>query len=482
MKWETIREEHVQNLSLQMRSGITAMALLVALAGGWRPARAQAAPAASAQAAPAQQAPAQKKVKDQGEYDIYNDVTKDMLAKNFTKMIADLDTWKQKYPSSDFKDDRSVLYIQAYAGAGQPAKALDEAGLLMAKGLKDTFNDPKNGPKQQLTVLFTATAAISQVPNPSPDELATATKAAHELMDYNSKPEGASDADWAAARAQLQTVARGALLYMALRPGMEAKAKKDWPTAETAFLAALKDNPDSSQIAYEVGGSELAQQATAPAKISLGLYEIARAVGLDSFKIGFPDANTRAKIEDYLKTVYVKYHGSDEGLDKLKQQSLTAPTPPADFHILSATEIMVQKQKEFAEKYPELALWMNIKAQLVDTNGDQYFTTQLKDTQVPKLKGILVEAKPACRSKELIVAVPMPDAKPPYTGEIALKLDAPLTGKPDDNQEITWNEGQPSAFTKDPFLLTFDVDKTKIDGLKVTPCAPPVHRPVVKKK
>ena len=482
IKWETIQEEHVHNLSLQIRGGMTAVAMLAALAGGWaRPARAQA--AASAQAAPAaQKAPAQKTVKDQGEYDIYNDVTKDMLAKNFTKMITDLDTWKQKYPNSDFKDDRSVLYIQAYAGSGQPAKALDEAGLLMAKGLKATFNDPKNGPKQQLTVLFTATAAIAQVPNPSPDEVATATKAAHELMDYNSKPEGASDADWAAARAQLQTAAKSALLYIAMKPGMDAKAKKDWPAAEAAFLAAQKDYPDSSQIAYELGGSELAQQATAPAKISLGLYEIARAVSIDPAKSDFADPKARAQIDAYLKNVYVKYHGSDDGLDQLKQQSLTAPTPPADFHILSATEIMVNKQKEFAEKFPELALWMNIKAQLVDTNGDQYFTTQLKDTQVPKLKGILVEAKPACRPKELIVAVPLPDAKTPYTGEIALKLDAPLTGKPDDNQEFQWSDGVPTAFTKDPFLLTFDVEKAKIDGLKLTPCAPPVHRPVVKKK
>jgi outer membrane protein assembly factor BamD (BamD/ComL family) len=47
--------------------------------------------------------PPRKKVKDQGEYDIYNDVTMDMLAKNFAKAITDLDTWKQKYPASDYQ-------------------------------------------------------------------------------------------------------------------------------------------------------------------------------------------------------------------------------------------------------------------------------------------------------------------------------------------------------------------------------------------
>jgi len=361
------------------------------------------------------------------------------------------------------------------------AKAIDEAGLLMAKDLKATLNDPKTGPSQQLTVLFTATTAIAQVPSPTADELAIASKAAQQLMDYNTKPEGTSDADWAAVRAQLQGAAKGALLYIALKPGVDAKQKKDWPAAEAAFQAALKQYPDSSQVAYEVGGSELAQQATNPAKISQGLYEIARAVSIDPAKSDFADPKVRTQVETYLKNVYVKYHGSDEGLDQLKQQALTAPTPPADFHILSATEIYVAKQKEFAEKYPELALWMNIKAALTDANGEQYFKDSMKDAPVPKLKGVLVEAKPACRSKELLVAVPLPDAKPPYPVEIVLKLDAPLMGKPDENLDLVWADGAPSAFTKEPFLLTVDVEKAKITGLKTTPCTPaPVHHPAAK--
>ena len=274
-KWETIQEEHVHHLSSKIRGGLAAVALVAALAGGFaRPARAQA-------AAPAPNAPAQKTVKDQGEYDIYNDVTKDMLAKNFAKMITDLDAWKQKYPTSDFKDDRSALYIQAYAGSGQWAKVLDEAGPLLSKDLKTVLNDPKTGPADQMRALYTATTAIAQVPNPTADEFAIATKAAQQLMDYDTKPAGASDADWAAARAQLQAAAKGALLYMAMKPGADAKQKKDWAAAEAAFKTALTQYPDSSQVAYELGGSELAQQASNPAKISLGLYEIARAVSID---------------------------------------------------------------------------------------------------------------------------------------------------------------------------------------------------------
>jgi hypothetical protein len=48
------------------------------------------------------------------------------------------------------------------------------------------------------------------------------------------------------------------------------------------------------------------------------------------------------------------------------------------------------------------------------------------------------------------------------------------------NAEIQF-EGVPSAFTKDPFMLTVDGEKTKVEGLKTAPCAP-VARPATKKK
>ena len=42
------------------------------------------------------QKPLQKKVKDQGEYDIYNQAIQD--AADPLKQAADLDSWNQKYP------------------------------------------------------------------------------------------------------------------------------------------------------------------------------------------------------------------------------------------------------------------------------------------------------------------------------------------------------------------------------------------------
>src|ERR1035438_9191766 len=103
------------------------------------------APVARAQAA-------EKKVKDQGEYDIFNQTIKD--AATPAAQIKDLDTWVQKYPDSDYKDDLQYYYIQAYNGAAQPAKVLETGSQLMARDLKTVFKDPKTGGQQVLTVLF----------------------------------------------------------------------------------------------------------------------------------------------------------------------------------------------------------------------------------------------------------------------------------------------------------------------------------------
>jgi hypothetical protein len=58
---------------------------------------------------------------------------------------------------------------------------------------------------------------------------------------------------------------------------------------------------------------------------------------------------------------------------------------------------------------------------------------------------------------------------------------APLTGKPEVGGEIEF-EGVPQSFTKDPsFMVTFDVEKSKIAGLKEEKVAAPVHHTVHKK-
>jgi len=470
--------------SLKRIAALAAGAFL--LGGAW----AQTPPAAG------QPAAKQKAVKDQGEFEIYNQAIKD--ASNPQKEIQDLDAWAQKYPDSDFKDDRLYMYMQAYSTMQppQPQKVIEYGQQLMSKDLNKIFPGVAGG-RNILTVLFQVAWNVAALPSPTADQLALGDKAAHQLLDFapkyfvpENKPAGTSDADWNKARTDIEGRARTALVAITLAPANQALARNDCAAAESAYTKALGEYPNNSSISYNLGRALSCQARTSPDKAAdfapRAIYEFVRAAVVDPTLGG--TVTDPKKITDYATSVYTSYHGSEEGLDQLKEQVKGSALPPAGFAIETASQVAARKQKQFAEQNPQLALWMGIKGQLSDTNGQQYFDGQLKDADVAgqngakALKGVIVEAKPACRSRELLVAVPEP-GQTAKTPEITLKLDAPLTGKPNIGDTIEW-DGVPKAFTKEPaFMLTMETEKANISGLKLEPCAAaPVHHTPAKKK
>jgi len=436
------------------------------------------------------QAP-EKKVKDQGEYDIFNQTLKD--ANNPQQQIKDLDSWTQKYPESDYKDDRLLYYLQAYNGANNPAKVLEVGSGLIARDLKSVFGkDPKNGPQQILQVLYLTTANFAKMQNATPEQMQQGIAAANALKEYvgeyftaANKPAATSDTEWTKTKDQVAGLSNAVLMSTAARPGAEAMAKyrtdkntANCTTAEGAYQKALQQYPDSAAIAFGLGTAEVCLYKVTPEKINSGLWYLARAVAIDPTLGGTSDPKP---IEAYLNSTYTQYHGPDDaGLKALKDAAKASVNPPADFKIKSQIEIAHEKEMEFEKSNPQLAMWMKIKGQLADAGGEQYFESQLKSADLPPLKGTVVEGKPACRSKELIVA--LSDAS---HAEVTLKLDSPLTGKPETGTEVQF-KGVPSAFTKDPFMLTMDTEKAKVEGLKSTPCAgaaaPPAKKTVPRKK
>jgi hypothetical protein len=170
-------------------------------------------------------------------------------------------------------------------------------------------------------------------------------------------------------------------------------------------------------------------------------------------------------------------------LAELKASAKASPTPPANFKIKTAAETSSEKEEELKKTNPQLALWLNIKGQLLSPEGQAYFDSSMKGAAVPKLKGWLISAKPAVKSKELMVSMEGKDQ--PAT--ITLKLvgadgttAAPLAGKPEVGSEIEF-QGIGDSFTKEPFMVTFNVEKGKVTGLKEERVAP-ARRPVSHKK
>src|SRR5262249_38616555 len=113
-----------------------------------------------------------------------------------------------------------------------------------------------------------------------------------------------------------------------------------------------------------------------------------------------------------------------------------------------------------------------------------YFESSVKGAGLPggangvtKFKAKLVSTKPAVNPKELVLAISTPDQP-----EVTLKFEAALRGKADPGTEISF-EGVARAFTEQPFMLTFDVEKEKVDGWPAQAAPPPVKkRRVMKKK
>ena len=415
-------------------------------------------------------APAEKQLRP-GESELYNGVIRDLGAANATKALADLDTWRQKLPDSDYKDERSALYVQTYAMSNQPAKALDAAGELLAKDLTAAFTGTE-GQAVILRLLYNSVWAISQLPHPTAAQLATGAKAANQLTDYDKPLPGVDASKWAEARKDMQSKAAAAMLYIAILPGIQAMAKQppDCFSAETVYTKALTDYPDKSALSYELGRVLNCEAKTVPEKQPLAIYEFLRAATIDP-TLG-DERNDKKKIQAFADNAYIKFHGSDEGLEPLRQHVRHSPLPPADFKIATAADVEEAKAAQFEKDHPQLALWLKIKGVLSAGDGVQYFESQMKDAAVPQLTGVLIEAKPACHAKELLVSVPLPEAPRPLHAEIRLKLDKPLAGKPEPNAEFQW-EGVPSAFTRDPFLLTMDAETSKLQGLNLTPCTAP---------
>jgi tetratricopeptide (TPR) repeat protein len=411
--------------------------------------------------------PAQKNWKDRAEYDLYNAIVKEQ---DPTKKLSLLNSWKEKYPTSDYADGRLQIYLQTYTALNQPDKVISTGNEVLAA-------DPKN-----LTALYLIALNVQRLTKPTPDDLAAGEKAANGLISNldtffaaDKKPATTSDADWAKAKKDTELLAHTTLGWIALQKKDPAAAE----TAEKEFTDVLKLNANNAQVSYWLGTALV--QEKKPEKYPQALFHFARAASLDQSQGGLPP-QSRQSIDTYFVNAFNRYHGQDaQELQRIRDLAKASAFPPTDLTIKDINQVKAENEEKFRKENPALALWMNIKQELTGANGDQYFSTTMKGADVPggaggiqKLKGKLISSKPAVRPKELMLAITDPN-----TAEVTLVLDAPLPGKAEPGTEIEF-AGVPSAFTKDPFNVTFDVEKKNLSGWPGKE-APASRRPGAKK-
>ena len=386
----------------------------------------------------AQDAPKKKAVKDQGEYDIFTSVSKETEP---NKKLALIGTWKEKYPDSDYKNERMLTELQAY----------------------------------------TQIAAGTMSKQPTPESLSAGEKAANTIVSNldtyfasSTKPDTVSEADWTKARSDTDTQAHLTLGWIAMQ-------NKDHPKAEREFTQVLKVNGNNAQASYFLG-TVIALQRKIERQPE-ALYQFARAAGVTGPGALTPDA--KKTTEEYLGKAYKSYHGDATGLDQLKQQASSSALPPAGFTIESINDIEKKKfanEEDFNKAHPDIALWRSLKNELTGAEGQAYFEKNLKGAEVPggagsvnKFKGKVVSAA----GKDVVVAVDN------AAGDATLRFEAALRGKVEVGTDVEFN-GVPESFTKEPYMITFAVDKTKVTGLGAAAAGgaarAPARRPAARKK
>ena len=416
-----------------------------------------------------------KQVRDQGEHELYNQTLLD--ASNPAKQILDLDLWTEKYPDSDFKDDRLYLYLQAYGKMDPPhaAQVLDYGSRLMARGLETVFNG-KGGGMNIVNVLFLVAWHAAAMPDATAAQLSLGSRAARQLLEFAPKhfvaanrPADLNEEQWSAARADIEARARKALAAIAMAPGNQAMGKQpaDCSAAEAAYRSAHTEYPGDPHISYAFAKAltclAQADPERGPELYPQSIFQFVRAAALD------PSMG----IQDYAAKAYAAYHGNGEGLDRLRQQALASPFPPEGFTIDIPTKTASRQEEKIAVDNPQIALWTDIRTHLRTDDAFQYFNGQLKNTNLDDsggaraLRGTVVEGRPACHSKELLVAMGnagVGNVRP----EITIRLESSLSGKPE-RGEIEF-DGVVKLFTKEPLMLTLDSAAKRITGLKILPC------------
>ena len=159
-------------VSLKKFVGAAAVASLVTMSLSAQQAQGQAQGQAPAQAAgqagqPAAGGAAQKNWKDRAEYDLYEAITKEATP---AKRLELLNSWNEKYPTTDFKLERQLLYLDTYQKLGQAPKILESAKNIIAI-------DPQN-----LTALYWMAYLTTSLNNTTPEALDAGEKAGNALL------------------------------------------------------------------------------------------------------------------------------------------------------------------------------------------------------------------------------------------------------------------------------------------------------------
>ena len=388
----------------------------------------------TAAALPSPQEKAEKRAKDTQEYELIN---KTFEETNPATKLQLLDQWKEKYPTTDYDEERMRLYMAAYQGTNQGAKAVETAKEILEK-IEGDF-----GANFTITSL---TPFLGKSDAASYDDGVNAAKALlgggiDKQFAAAQKPAQVSQAQWDGAKKQAQTSAHQTTGWVAMQRKQNVDAEKE-------FTSVLKLNPASAQVSYWLAQVVLAQAK--PDKNSLAIFSFARAATYDGAGALPPEG--RQKVDEYLTQLYTKFVGTEEGLAELKAQAKASAFPPAGLEIKSAAVRKFEHEKKMRAEHPLRYRFIDIKANLQGSNGDAIWG-DLNGKLTPEMRLIVVGSEPAERPRTIRLTSTEGGGT-----ELVLNLENRLRSGLRSGSELKF-EGVATAMTKEPFRLTLNDGK-----------------------
>ena len=411
-----------------------------------QPAQGQSA-APAGQAAPASQAPV---IKDPAEYNAY---VAAVQAKDANAKISGLEAFLTQYPNSVMKNQALEILMGTYQQANNPKKTIETAQKLVAA---DTCNERGLA----LLAYFDRVMAQNGDPN-AKQELADAKKYGQQGLDCLPK---VTDQELLKNKAQMEGIFHSAI-------GVEDMQDKDYAGAIENLKPAADGNPQDFSVVYPLALAYWPdpKTPTTPDNSMNAIWYASRASA-----IAPPQA--QAQIEKYARSLYVRYHGGDDGWTDVLAKAKAGTAAPADLATLikPAPSPADQAHDMVAKTAPDkmdFATW-----EFILTNGsqaDQDAVWNVIKGKAVQMNGTVISTEP-----DTFMIAGSSDDIDAKKADITLKFEDKVPARliPKDNASFDF-QGEPASYTSNPFMMVME----KGQLLRAKPAAAPAHRPAAKK-
>jgi tetratricopeptide (TPR) repeat protein len=421
---------------------LLAVVLGVSLGAGAQTAQ----PAQGQSAAPAQGQSGAPVIKDPAEYNAY---VAAVSGTDANAHISGLEAFLEHYPNSVMKNQALEILMVAYQQTNNVPKTIETANKLIAV-------DPCN--ERALALLAYLDRMLAQGGDKNAaQELADGKKDGEQGLSCFDK---VTDPEIKKNQPQMEQIFNSVV-------GVADLQDKDYPGAIKSLKPAADASPNDFSVVYPLALAYWPdpKTPTTPDNAMNAIWYAARASA-----IAPPQA--QAQIEKYARSLYVRYHGGDDGWPDVLAKAKAGGAPPADLSTLikPAPTPAEQAKAMIAQTSPDkmdFATW-----EFVLQNGspeDQATVWNAIKGKAVQMNGTVISTTP----QQFMIAGSSDDIDA-KKADITLNFEdkVPVRLVPKDGASFDF-QGEPSSYTSNPFMMVMD----KGQLIRTAPAHKPTHKP-----